>query len=428
MQPDPPLQPETLVESLRSGVFLCELALCISDDAARAIPKIHRNAQPGSLFAIENIQSFLHAAVQLGVNPRELFDPACLVSNVPEHRRDERELVYALLSFSLAAHVRYGFPAPDLKGTDPVADSTLAACLRTAIVASGSVNAQRLLTSSPDAKGAGAALLTDIVQAVGLDSTLDPQQKIVLGLDPETTTELAFSEASPSQRAPSRSKRGVPGAVASPAMSEGSVDDRDSTRLSTTSIASAASAPPELQTPPHVIVSRIAAADAVEQAIQAEYGGSEKIEESKDDKSGLKELDTAAVGPGEDEVTEADPGNPVRPLSKQRFSMLELSAEQEFFYLTALAVKMTHNWQEDACLISTSQIWEKVRCLLMGMLHTSMEVWPASHICICLTTDSARIIDSGTQSRLWNKRFPSTSSIHSSSTSWQSHYLSLKPG
>lgn len=252
LHPTPAFESTSLVQSLSSGVVLCELALAISEKAISPLGKIHMSAQPGSILAHENVKAYLRAAVVLGMDPRELFDPSCLVSSASstqdeaERVRNEREVVYSLLSFALMAHTRYGVVAPRLKGADTINDTTLAQCLNAAVS-----HAQALGSS------------IDVLNAVGL------------GTGPD------------SANSPSNS------------------------------------------------------------------GNNHGQEKNITDVNGEEEKTKINQSPEQEEKARKDKEREERRIA-------ELTAKQEFFFLTALAVKMTHELREDVCVVSSEELWQKV--------------------------------------------------------------------
>ncbi len=237
-----------------TGVVLCELALATSDKAVGPLGKIHLTAPAGSILAHDNIKSFIHAAVVLGVDPRELFDPSCLITNAMQNRND-REVVYSLLSFALVAHARYGLPAPVLSKADTATDVTLMQCLRSAMNSAASVGSN-----------------ADILEAVGLGNALD---------------------------SPSASGWSSPSAASSPTSASTSPSSAESKNRADDEDGEAASSAP----------------------LTEEERKKKEAEERR---------------------------------------LKELTVKQEFFFLTALAVKMTHDLREDVCVVSSEELWQQV--------------------------------------------------------------------
>jgi len=95
-----------MLDELMSGVILCNLMKRIKSDMN--IGKVRENAAPGSFYAHDNIQAFLKGCAQLGVPTFLLFDSSALLS-----KRDIRVVVYCILRLAKIA-TQYGIEPPEV--------------------------------------------------------------------------------------------------------------------------------------------------------------------------------------------------------------------------------------------------------------------------------------------------------------------------
>lgn len=116
-----PLTAETILERLSTGIALCELALRISPIASMAIPRINTKAKPYSILAHENVKYFVNACISFGVLRHELFEPNSLLNTNPDNR-NEREVVFSILSLSRVALQKYNIQPPSMVMAEELID------------------------------------------------------------------------------------------------------------------------------------------------------------------------------------------------------------------------------------------------------------------------------------------------------------------
>eukprot|EP00461_Guttulinopsis_vulgaris_P001988 UN01989 len=111
LSPEPLLTPENLMERLATGVIICDLAIFVSETAIPILGRVHVKAQPYSILAHENVQSFLKVCYEWGLRKIECFTTQDLLSSNPASR-NERLVVETLLSLSRVVYLKFGIDPP----------------------------------------------------------------------------------------------------------------------------------------------------------------------------------------------------------------------------------------------------------------------------------------------------------------------------
>lgn len=106
------LAEDQLMEELSSGVPLTELVKSIDEETYKKMGKVHAKAGPGSFLAHDNVQAFNKGLAGLGVPLFDLFESNKLVC--PAAKRDRRAVLLCLLSLARVAFAKYGVEPPNL--------------------------------------------------------------------------------------------------------------------------------------------------------------------------------------------------------------------------------------------------------------------------------------------------------------------------
>jgi len=297
---------ENLLDTLSSGVLLCKLIIRI--DPKLSMPKIHENAISGSFFAHDNVKNFLKACVSLGVSQHVLFESGALVSA----EKNQRAVVHCILALAKVA-TKYGIAPPEIVKMEMELDE---------LKKSGhGVDAKEKSTTSatPDEIAADSVIHAK-VEEVCHELGLNTPDKIKMGVykfDSNTTAFVRVLRDTALVRWKDAWEELGSFMMQLDASKKDDSKDKDKEK------------------------------EKKEKEAKDEKDRQEKEKIKTEEEKKLAKKRQIALEDAEEEERE----------KKRREA--DINAKKEFFYLTALAVKMNHELQEDAQVIPTQELYEK---------------------------------------------------------------------
>jgi hypothetical protein len=297
---------ENLLDTLSSGVLLCKLILRI--DPKTAMPKIHESATAGSFFAHDNVKNFLKACVTLGVSEHVLFESAALVTA----EKNQRAVVHCILALAKVA-TKYGIAPPEIVKMEIELDE---------LKKSGNgVDAKQSSTSATPEEIAADALIHSKVEEVCRELGLSTPDKVKMGVykfDPATTAFVRVLRDTALVRWKDNWEELGSFMMQLDAGKKDETKDKEKEKKQK------------------------------EEKEREEKERKEKEQAKTDEEKKIAKKKQIA----QEEVEEEE-----REKKKRREAYV--NAKKEFFYLTALAVKMNHELQEDAQVIPTQELYDK---------------------------------------------------------------------